>query len=281
MLKETFKIFSFQIFVKGNISKVSRFPHQHIALSLKGQQLLTGGHENSSKFLLLPFSREFILFSRLFLRQQRCNCGNTQKCVHKTNNSQNPHDLSTHDAAQCNTVQTPITIIYLREKFTKLHHFQMSQISVLCATISNQQTDDPPCFPNCSVLSGYSVFMPRIIMGSQWLRGTCHTKFWNRTRNWLFLLMWSTPYNHRAEMTDRLPVAQCQYPRSGLSFDIAKNKPEEILNIPPCRRCQDEANFRKDWGTVVTDKNSILQGHSDAPVTFCSASSMPRILSAP
>lgn len=69
MLKETLKIFLFQIFVKGNMSKVSTFPCQHIALSLKGQQFLTGGNENRSKFLFLPFSRELILFSRLFLRQ--------------------------------------------------------------------------------------------------------------------------------------------------------------------------------------------------------------------
>lgn len=118
-------------------------------------------------------------------------------------------------------------------------------MSILCAALSNQQTDDPPCFPNCSVLSVYSVFMTRIIMGSQWLHGTCHTKFWNRTRNWLFLLMWSTSCSHEAEMTDRLPVAQCQYPTSSLSFDIARKEPEEILNISSWRTCQDEANFRR------------------------------------
>lgn len=208
-----------------------------------------------------------------------------KKCVDKTNNTPNPLDLSKYDAVQCNTVQTPITVIYLRKNCTKLHHFQMSQISILCATISKQQTDDTPCFPNCSVLSGYSVFMTRITMGSQWLHGTCHTTFWNRTRNWFFLLMWSTPCNCEAEMTDRLPVAQRQYPSSGLLFDIAKNKPEEILNIPPCRRCQDEANFKKDWGTVVSEKKSILQGHSGATVTFYSANSMhckvPRNINAP
>lgn len=160
-----------------------------------------------------------------------------KNCVNKTNKIQNTLDLSTHDTVQCNTVQTSITIIYLTKNCTKMHYFQITPISILCATISKQQTDDPPCFPNCSVLSGYSVFKTRIIMGSQWLHGTCHTRFWNRTKNFLF--MWSTPCNHKAEMTYRLPVAQRQYSRSGLSFDIAKNEPKEILNIPPCRRCQD------------------------------------------
>lgn len=45
-----------------------------------------------------------------------------------------PH-LSTHDAAICNTVQTPVTTINLRKNWTKLHYFHMSQISILCATL--------------------------------------------------------------------------------------------------------------------------------------------------
>lgn len=139
-----------------------------------------------------------------------------KKCVKKTNNTPKTLDLSIHDAIQCNTVQTPITIINLGKNCTKLHHFQKSQIGILCATISKQQTDDPPCFPNCSVLSGYSVFMTRIIMGSQWLHGTCHTKFWNRTRNWFFLLMWSTPATMKLKwqtgslwLTAKIPAVAC------------------------------------------------------------------------
>lgn len=68
MLKETLKIFLFQIFVKGNVSKVSTFPYLHIVLSLKGQPFLIRGNEKRSKFFFFPFSRELILFSRLFLR---------------------------------------------------------------------------------------------------------------------------------------------------------------------------------------------------------------------
>lgn len=150
------------------MSKVSTFPCQHIALSLKGQQFLTGGNENRSKFLFLHFSRELILFSKTIFKDNRDAIVVThKKFVDKTHNTPNPLDLSKYEAVQCNTVQTPITVIYLRKNCTKLHHFQMSQTSILCATISKQQTDDTPCFPNCSVLSGYSVFMTRITMGSQ------------------------------------------------------------------------------------------------------------------
>lgn len=153
----------------------------------------------------------------------------------------------------------------------------MSQISILCATISNQPTDEPPCFP---ILSGYSVCMTRIIMGSQQLHGTCHTKFWNRTRNWLFMLMWSTPCNHKVEIQPGSLWLSASTPGVACHLTLPKTK-QEILNTPPRRRCQDETNFRKDWGTVVTNINSILQGHNAATVTFCGASSMPRNINTP